>query len=376
MGDAAELGGTYQEEGHSVNRKQVNHKQVVVITGASAGVGRAAARAFAGRGARVGLLARGRAGLGAAKLEVEARGGEALALPTDVADADAVEEAAAAVEARFGPIDVWVNNAMTSVFAPLKDTEPDEFKRATEVTYLGTVYGTMAALKRMLPRDRGTIVQVGSALAYRSIPLQSAYCGAKHAVVGFTDSLRAELLHERSNVKLTVVHLPAVNTPQFGWVRSRLPREAQPVPPIYQPEVAAEAILWAARHPRRELLVGLPTQITVWGNKFFPGLGDLYLGRTGYSAQQHDGPRDESRPDNLWEPVDETKDHGARGSFSNQSYSQSWGLWAAQNRGWLALAGGALAAGLIAAASTPKVSTVRTSPSTSSRAPKDMSKSI
>ena len=321
------------------HKRSVNHKQVVVITGASAGVGRAAARAFAGRGARVTLLARGRAGLEAAKLEVEALGGQALVLPTDVADAAAVEEAAAAVEARLGPIDVWVNNAMTSAFAPLKDIQPDEFRRVTEVTYLGAVYGTMAALKRMLPRDRGTIIMVGSALAYRSIPLQSAYCGAKHAIVGFTDSLRAELLHERSNVKLTVVHLPAVNTPQFGWVRSRLPRKAQPVPPIYQPEVAAEAILWAARHPRRELLVGLPTQVTVWGNKFFPGLGDLYLGRTGYSAQQYGGPRDENRPDNLWEPVDETEDHGARGSFGDQSYSRSWGLWAARNRGWLALAG-------------------------------------
>ena len=354
-----------------MNHKQrVNHKQVV-ITGASAGVGRAAARAFAERGARVTLLARGRAGLEAAKLEVEARGGEALALPTDVADADAVEEAAAAVEARFGPIDVWVNNAMTSVFAPLKDVEPDEFRRVTEVTYLGAVYGTMAALKRMLPRDRGAIVQVGSALAYRSIPLQSAYCGAKHAVMGFTDSLRAELLYERSNVKLTVVHLPAVNTPQFGWVRSRLPREAQPVPPIYQPEVAAEAIVWAARHPRRELLVGLPTQITVWGNKFFPGLGDLYLGRTGYSAQQHGGPRDEARPDNLWEPVDETEDHGARGSFDHKSYSQSWGLWAAQNRGWLALAGGALAAGLVAATSTTTASSITASQSTSPQTAKN-----
>ncbi len=333
------------------------HKpEVVVITGASAGVGRAAARAFAERGAHIGLLARGRAGLEAAKREVEARGGRALALPTDVSDADAVEKAAAAVEARFGPIDVWVNNAMTSVFAPVKDIKPGEFKRVTEVTYLGVVYGTMAALKRMLPRDRGTIVQVGSALAYRSIPLQSAYCGSKHAIVGFTDSLRAELIHDRSNVKLTIVHMPALNTPQFGWVKSRLPRKAQPVPPIYEPEVAAEAILWATHHHRRELLVGLPTQIIVWGNKFFPGFGDWYLGRTGYGSQQYDGSRDKDRPNNLWEPVDDAEDHGARGSFSGKSYRQSWGLWAAQNRGWLALAGGALAVGLISATSQNKES--------------------
>ena len=267
-------------------------QEVVVVTGASAGVGRAVAREFGKRRARVGLIARGTDGLEAARKEIEALGGQAIVLPTDVAQADKVELAAAEVEKAFGPIDVWVNNAMTSVFSPVWDLEAEEIRRVTEVTYLGTVYGTMAALRRMLPRDRGTIVQVGSALAYRSIPLQSAYCGAKHAIVGFTDSLRCELIHRESHIHLTIVHLPAMNTPQFGWVKSRLPNKAQPVPPIYEPEVAARAIYWAAHHRRREIEVGWPTVEAITANKVIPGLLARYLGKTGFKSQQTDQPRD------------------------------------------------------------------------------------
>lgn len=233
-------------------RRTTQRPEVVVVTGASAGVGRATVRAFARRSASIGLLARGRDGLEAARQEVETLGGNALVVPIDVADADQVEAAAAAVEEEFGPIDIWVNNAMVSVFSPAKEMTPAEYKRVTEVTYLGYVYGTLAALKRMLAQDRGVIVQVGSALTYRGIPLQSAYCGAKHAIEGFTESVRCELLHDGSNVKITMVQMPALNTPQFGWVKSRLPRKPQPVAPIYQPVVAAEAIVWAAHDYRRE----------------------------------------------------------------------------------------------------------------------------
>src|SRR5215203_526483 len=247
--------------------KQNGKPAVVVITGASAGVGRATAVAFAKRGAHVGLLARGRDGLEGARAEVESAGGKALLVPTDVSDAGAVERAARRIEEEFGPIDVWVNNAMTSVFSPVKEMTPDEFRRVTEVTYLGYVYGTLAALRRMLPRNRGSIVQVGSALAYRGIPLQAAYCASKHAVQGFTESLRSELIHDRSDVQLTMVQMPALNTPQFGWVRSRPPRKPQPVPPIFQPEVAAEAIVWAAQHRRNEFWVGWPAVKASWGNK-------------------------------------------------------------------------------------------------------------
>lgn len=321
--------------------------EVVVITGASAGVGRATVRAFARQGAHIGLLARGHEGLEGACEEVEASGGKALVLPTDVADAEQVEAAATAVEEAFGPIDTWVNNAMVSVFSPLKEMTPEEFRRVTEVTYLGTVYGTMAALRRMLPRDHGTIVQVGSALAYRGIPLQAAYCGAKHAIQGFTESLRCELLHDGSHIRLTMVQLPALNTPQFGWVKSRLPRKAQPVPPIYQPEVAAEAILWAAHNDRRELNVGLSTSIALMGNKLAPGLADRYLAWTGYDAQQTDAPENPSRPHNLWRPVPD--DHGAHGDFGNRAYASSPHLWATTHRGWLALAGVGVA-GLLTAA--------------------------
>lgn len=317
---------------------------VVVITGASAGVGRATVRAFAQRGAHIGLLARGEDGLRAAQREVEAAGGKALAMPTDVADPHQVQAAAEAVERELGAIDIWINNAMTSVFSPFKEMTAEEFKRVAEVTYLGTVYGTMAALRYMLPRNRGVIVQVGSALAYRGIPLQSAYCGAKHGIQGFTESLRSELMHDGSKVRLTMVHLPALNTPQFRWVKSRLPNEAQPVPPIYQPEVAAEAILWAAYHDRRELAVGLPSAITIWGNKFFPGFGDRYLARTGYDSQQTEQPRDATRPHNLWQPL--PGDHGAHGVFGHRASDHSWQLWANTHLRPLAL----LAAGVAGAA--------------------------
>src|SRR5213596_2438435 len=287
--------------------------EVVVITGASAGVGRATAQRFAKEGARIGLIARGIDGLEGARRDVEKLGGKALVIPVNVADADKVEAAAARIEAELGEIDIWINNAMTSVFAPIKEMTPEEFRRVTEVTYLGYVYGTLAALKRMLPRNRGIIVQVGSALAYRGIPLQSAYCAAKHAVQGFCDSLRCELLHDKSRVHLTMVQLPALNTPQFGWVKSRLPRKAQPVPPIFQPEVAAEAIYFAAHNPRREFYVGAPSVKAIVANKIAPGLLDRYLARTGYDSQQYDGPEDPNRPDNLWRPV--SGDHGAHGAF-------------------------------------------------------------
>ncbi|HYS27331.1 MAG TPA: SDR family oxidoreductase [Vicinamibacterales bacterium] len=251
--------------------------QVVMITGASAGVGRATACAFARRGASIGLLARGRAGLVGAARDVEDAGGRAVILPADVADADRVEAAAAILEETCGPIDIWINNAMASVFSPIRDMDASEFRRVTEVTYLGVVHGTLAALRRMSPRGRGVIVQVGSALAYRGIPLQSAYCAAKHAVEGFCDSLRSELLHDRSGVRVTMVQLPALNTPQFDWVKSRLPNRAQPVPPIFQPEVAADAIVWAADHPRREYFVGFPTVEAIVGDRVAAGLADRYL---------------------------------------------------------------------------------------------------
>lgn len=317
-------------------------KETVVITGASAGLGRATAREFARRGANVGLLARGVEGLEGAKKEIEDAGGRALVLPTDVADAEAVESAAAAVENELGPIDIWVNNAMASVFSPVKEMKPEEYRRVTDVTYLGVVYGTLSALKRMLKRDRGMIVQVGSALAYRSIPLQSAYCAAKHAIAGFTDSLRCELLHDHSKIRLTMVQMPALNTTQFGWVKSRLPHRAQPVPPIFQPEVGARAIYWAAHHNRREVYVGSPTVAAIAGNKIAPGLLDRYLGRTGYDSQQTGEPEDPNRPDNLWKPV--PGDHGAHGTFGSQAHERSYELWADLHRNWLAVTLGMVAA--------------------------------
>jgi NAD(P)-dependent dehydrogenase (short-subunit alcohol dehydrogenase family) len=322
--------------------------EIVVITGASAGVGRATVREFAKHGAWIGLISRGTDGLEGAQREVEAVGGRALVLPTDVADAAQVEAAAERVERELGPIDIWVNNAMTSVFSPIKEMTPEEFKRVTEVTYLGYVYGSLAALKRMLPRDRGAIVHVGSALAYRSIPLQAAYCAAKHGVLGFFASLRTELIHDKSNVHTTMVQMPALNTPQFGWVKSRLPRKAQPVPPIYQPEVAARAIYYAAHHPeRREYYPAWSSVKAIFGNKLMPSYGDHYLAKHGYDAQQHDGPEDPNRPNNLWKPV--PGDHGAHGAFDDRASDSSSELWV-ETHPKLLLA--AAAAGLLATAFT------------------------
>jgi len=319
----------------------MNGLTTVVVTGASAGVGRATARKFARNGARVALLARGRDGLEAARKEVEELGGKALVVPVDVANAEQVEAAAVQIEAELGTIDIWINNAMVSVFSPIKEMTPEEFRRVTEVTFLGCVYGTLAALKRMLPRDRGTIVQVGSALAHRSIPLQSAYCAAKHAMQGFTESLRCELIHDKSEVRVTMVQLPALNTPQFGWVKSRLPRKAQPVPPIFQPEVAAEAIYFAAHHPRREFYVGWSSAKAIIANKIAPGMLDHFLAHTGYDSQQYDGAEDPNRAHNLWEPV--PGDHGAHGDFNARAKKSSAFLWMSEHRGWLVLIAAAVA---------------------------------
>jgi NAD(P)-dependent dehydrogenase (short-subunit alcohol dehydrogenase family) len=315
-----------------------------VITGASAGVGRATARAFAERGADVALLSRGNDGLDIAAKEAEQAGRRALPVLIDVADWRQVEAAAERIERELGPIDVWVNNAMTSVFAPFTEIDPEEFRRVTDVTYLGVVYGTMAALKRMRPRDRGHIVQVGSALAYRGIPLQSAYCGAKHAIQGLTESLRCELLHEGSKVVVTMVQLPALNTPQFDLVKSRLRRRAQPVPPIYQPEVAAEAIVWASEHRRREVWVGGTTAATLVANAVAPGLLDRYLARTGFGSQQTDEPAEPGRPSNLWDPV--PGDHGAHGRFDDRSHPRSLQTWASRHHGLVGAAAVAALAGM------------------------------
>jgi short-subunit dehydrogenase len=310
--------------------------QVVVITGASAGVGRATARRFARDGAKIGLIARDEGRLERTAKEMRQLGGEGLTLPLDVADSEAVEQAAERVEAELGPIDVWINSAMLTVFAPVAEMTPEEVRRVTEVTYLGYVNGTMAALKRMRARDRGTIVQAGSALAYRSIPLQSAYCGAKHAIVGFTDSLRSELIHDRSKVQLTMVHLPALNTPQFDWARNKMPLKLQPVPPIFQPEVAAEALHFAAHHPRRELWVGGSSVKAILAQRLFPGLLDRYLAYTAYKGQQDEEPA-LAGPDNLFEPV--KGDFAAHGRFDDRASPVSPQLWATQHRQTLVGAG-------------------------------------
>jgi NAD(P)-dependent dehydrogenase (short-subunit alcohol dehydrogenase family) len=308
--------------------------QTVVVTGASAGIGRATARLFGERGARVGLIARGEAGLDGAVRDVEEAGGKALAVSADVADYEQVTAAARQIEDTLGPIDVWVNVAFTSVFAPFAEIRAEEFRRVTEVSYLGFVHGTMVALGLMRPRGQGTIVQVGSALGSRSIPLQSAYCGAKHAINGFTSSLRCELLHEKSGVHVTVVQMPAVNTPQFSWVRSRLPNSPQPVPPIYQPEVAARGVVFAADHPRRkQYWVGASTAATILANRLAPALLDRYLARTGFGSQQTAQPAEPGRPDNLVHPLDGTNghDHGAHGEFDDRSHDRSLQLWLAEH---------------------------------------------
>jgi NAD(P)-dependent dehydrogenase (short-subunit alcohol dehydrogenase family) len=323
--------------------------QTVVITGASAGIGRATAQLFGKRGDRVGLIARGQAGLDGAVRDVEQAGGKAVAVACDMADYAQVANAAAQIEERLGPIDVWINVAFASVFAPFTEITPEEFRRVTEVSYLGFVHGTMVALSRMRPRGHGTIVQVGSALSHRSIPLQSAYCGAKHAINGFTSSLRTELLHDKSPVNITVVQMPAVNTPQFTWVRSRLPEHPQPVPPIYQPEVAARGVVYAADHPRRkEYWVGGTTAATILANRAAPALLDRYLAKTGYSSQQTGEPTPRDRRDNLMEPVDGGggRDHGVHGAFDDRSHPRSIQLWAAHH--WPVLAGAALAAAAVA----------------------------
>lgn len=317
------------------------HDQVVVITGASGGVGRASAVAFAARGAKVALIARGAAGLAGAAAQVRAAGGEALVVPADVADAQAVEAAADRIEAELGPIDVWVNAAMATVFAPVLEIEPAEYRRATEVTYLGAVWGTLAALRRMQSRNRGHIIQIGSALAYRSIPLQAPYCGAKHALVGFTDSLRCELIHDSSAIRLSMVHLCSFNTPQFRWGRSRMPKVPQPVPPIYQPEAAARAVLKALDQAPRELWVGLPAVQAILGNRIAPWFADRVLARQGYEGQQSAAPADPERADNLFTPADADTDYGTHGQYDQQASTADWRFQVLADWQWMGLAGAA-----------------------------------
>ena len=305
-------------------------RPVVVVTGASAGIGRAIVRAFAAEGADIGLIARNREALESARVEVERCGGRAIVCPTDVADPQQVAVAAEAIERRLGPIDVWVNNAMVTIVSPVQDLQPEEVRRVTEVTYLGAVYGTLEALKRMRTRDRGVIIQIGSALSYRAIPLQAPYCGAKFALRGFTDALRTELLHDGSKVRLTMLQLPAVNTPQFDWCRTRMPRQPRPVAPVFQPEMIARAAVWAAHHPRRELAIGWPALKAIWGNKLAPKLADRLLARNGFRAQMAPEPVQPERPDNLWQTV--PGDAGAHGRFSAEARSHSVQLWLDQHR--------------------------------------------
>jgi NAD(P)-dependent dehydrogenase (short-subunit alcohol dehydrogenase family) len=330
----------------------VAEREVVAVTGASGGIGRAIAREFARHGAAVGLIARGRAGLDAAAREVESLGGSAYAHLADVAEFDAVNDAATAIEQRLGPLDVWVNNAMTTVFDFFDDISPDEYERATRVTYLGTIWGTKAALSRMMPRDRGTIAQIGSALAYRGIPLQSPYCGAKHAIKGSFESLRCELRHRGSRVHLTMVQLPGLNTPQFDHCLSRMPRHPQPVPPIFQPEVAARAVYWAAHHRRREIYVGVPTVYTIVGNKLAPWLAERYLANTAVDGQQTPDPFDGTKAANLFEPVDDDHDEGAHGVFDEQAHARSAQTFITRHRTATGLGAAAALAGAGAVAAT------------------------
>lgn len=328
--------------------KRVDRDTVVVITGASAGVGRATARVFAERGAKLVLLARGKDGLEATKREAEAKGAEALVVPTDVSHADQVEAAAELAEQTFGPIDIWINNAMVSMYSPFLKMMPDEFRHIVEVTFLGVVYGTLSALKRMTPRNRGTVIQVGSALAFRSIPLQSAYCASKHAIEGFTESLRSELIHERSAVRLSIVNMPALNTTQFTWTKNKMAHKARPAGTIFQPEIAADAILFAAEHRRRELMVGYTTVEATLGEKLFPGLLDRYLAKVGWTGALLPQPKDPKQRDNFWAPV--PGDAGAHGQFDHLARDFSPELWLTKHRakvwGGLALGGAALLAAL------------------------------
>ena len=312
-------------------------REVVVVTGASAGVGRAIAREFAAHGASVALLARSRDGLEGAGQDVARLGGRALPILTDVSDDMQVEAAAGRAEQEFGPIDIWINNAMVSVLSPALRMTAADYRRVTEVTYLGYVYGTLSALRRMVPRNRGIVVQIGSALAYRSIPLQSAYCGAKHAIQGFTESLRCELIHDGSRVRLTTVQLPAVNTPQFSWIKTRMPRHPQPFPPIFQPEVIARSVYWVAHYPRREFTIGWPAAKAISGDKFIPGLLDHYLAWMGYEAQQTNEAVEPDRPNNLYDPL--PGDYGAHGRFDDRPVDYSAQAWINRYRGWLALGG-------------------------------------
>jgi NADP-dependent 3-hydroxy acid dehydrogenase YdfG len=317
------------------NHNGKGKSEVVVVTGASAGVGRAIAKEFGAHGASVVLLARSRDGLEGARQDVERLGGRALPIVTDVSDDAQVEAAADRAEQEFGPIDIWINNAMVSVLSPALQMTAADYRRVTEVTYLGYVYGTLAALRRMVPRDRGVVVQIGSALAYRAIPLQSAYCGAKHAIQGFTESLRSELMYDKSRVHLSIVQLPAVNTPQFSWIKTRMPRHPQPVPPIFQPEVIARNVYWVAHHPRREFTIGMSAARAIIADKFIPGLLDRYLAYMGYDAQQSREPVDPDRPNNLNDPL--PGDYGARGQFDDRAVDYSMQAWANRHRGWLAL---------------------------------------
>ncbi|HKT10149.1 MAG TPA: SDR family oxidoreductase [Gemmatimonadaceae bacterium] len=326
--------------------------EVIVVTGASAGLGRSIVRRFARDGSAIGLIARGRERLEQTLVEVESLGGHGLVLPLDVSQADAVEEAAARVETELGPIDVWINNAMVSVYSPIKQMSAAEFRRVTEVTYLGYVHGTLAALKRMLPRNRGVIIQVGSALAHRSIPLQSAYCASKHAIMGFHESLLSELIHDGSKVRTTMVQMPAMNTPQFDWAKSRLPRKPQPVPPIYQPEVGADAVHHAVRHDvGREFLVGWSTLKAVVGEKLVPAYIDRDLGKTGYASEETRARANSGRPDNLWYPV--AGDFAAHGRFDDRARATSAELWMAKRTPWLAL-GAAMLGAVIAGAAVSR----------------------
>jgi short-subunit dehydrogenase len=322
--------------------KRIGRNTVVVVTGASGGVGRATARLLGQRGAKVVLLARGRDGLEGAKREVESFGGRALAVPTDVSQFEQMQAAADAAEREFGPIDLWINNAMVSMYSPFMKMLPEEFKHIVEVTFLGNVYGTQCALQRMIPRDRGVIIQVGSALAFRSIPLQSAYCASKHAIQGFTESIRSELIHQKSNVRVSVVNMPALNTTQFVWTKNKMPHKARPTGTIFQPEVAAEAILFAAEHNRREIMVGYTTVEATLGEKVIPGLLDHYLAKAAWEGSMLPEPVDPNQPDNFWEPL--SGDHGSHGPFDRKSRGFSVQFWATKNRG--KLLGGLLIAGV------------------------------